>query len=205
VLFTRLEDDLVETLRERYSGSQQDRADRQAGEDAEEKPAVDPAAAFNALLDLRAAQIVKIERHPKADKLYIETLEIAGEERIIVSGLVPYYKEEELLNKKIIVAYNLKPAKLRGVESRGMLLAASLKKEDGTEQVEVLDAGDVPTGTKVELAGSAPGSPPAEISIDAFFTVPLVVRDYTVEAGGKALTLNGAPLRTRAIAAGEVH
>ncbi|MDR2759752.1 MAG: methionine--tRNA ligase [Spirochaetaceae bacterium] len=216
VLFSRLEDTLVDVLRDRYSGSQQDRADRQAGEGApgekagEGKPsshgeAPDPSAAFGSLLDLRTAQIVRIERHPKADKLYIETLEIAGEERIIVSGLVPFYKEEELLNKKIIAAYNLKPAKLRGVESRGMLLAASLRREDGSEQVEVLDAGDVPTGTRVELEGAGPGNPPAEIDIDTFLSVPLLVRDYTVEAGGKALTLKGAPVRTRTIAAGEVH
>jgi methionyl-tRNA synthetase len=213
VLFSKLEDDLVETLRARYSGSQQDRADRQAGEDAAktettdetEKGAVDIAAAFGAVMDLRAAQIVKIERHPKADKLFIETLEIAGEERVIVSGLVPFYKEEELLNKKIIVVYNLKPAKLRGVESRGMLLAASLKREDGSEQVEALDAGDVPTGTRVALEGAGPGNPPAEIDIDAFAAVPLLVRDYTVEADGKALTLNGKPIRTRTIASGEVH
>jgi methionyl-tRNA synthetase len=216
VLFSRLEDALVDALRDRYSGSQQDRAERRAAEGAgegkggEEKSsgpaeAPDPAAAFGALLDLRAAQIVKIERHPKADKLYIETLEIAGEERVIVSGLVPFYTEEELLNKKIIVAYNLKPAKLRGVESRGMLLAASLRKEDGSEQVEALDAGDVPTGTKVELEGAGPGNPPAEIDIDAFFSVPLLVRNYTVEAGGKALTLKGAPVRTRIISNGEAR
>ncbi|MDR0758536.1 MAG: methionine--tRNA ligase [Treponema sp.] len=207
VLFSRLEDALVDALRERYSGSQQDRAERQAGESAPDGAGAPPdiVAAFGALLDLRVAQIVKIERHPKADKLYIETLEIAGEERVIVSGLVPFYKEEELLNKKIILAYNLKPAKLRGVESRGMLLAASRKREDGSEQVEVLDAGDVPTGTRVELEGAGPGNPPGEIVIDAFFTVPLLVRDYIVEAGGKALTLNGTPVHTRAIAAGEVH
>jgi methionyl-tRNA synthetase len=207
VLFSRLEDDLTDALRERYSGSQRDRADRQAGEGAAAGEGAPPdiAAAFCALLDLRVARIVKIERHPGADKLYIETLEIAGEERVIVSGLVPFYKEEELLNRKIIVAYNLKPAKLRGVESRGMLLAASRRREDGPEQVEVLDAGDVPTGTRVELEGAGPGNPPVEIDIDAFFTVPLRVRNYTVEAGGKALILKGAPVRTGVIAAGEVR
>ena len=159
---------------------------------------------FIRLLDLRVAQIVKIERHPKADKLYIETLEIAGEERVIVSGLVPFYKEEELLGKKIIAAYNLKPAKLRGVESRGMLLAASLKDADGNETVEVLDAGDAPTGTRVTLEGVA-GEPPAEIDIDTFFSVPLAVADYTVVSGGTALFLDGKPIKTRVIANGGVH
>jgi methionyl-tRNA synthetase len=172
---------------------------------------------FPATMDLRVAKIVKIERHPKADKLYIETLEIANtegvlEERVIVSGLVPFYKEEELLNKHIIVAYNLKPAKLRGVESRGMLLAASDHNgplnEQGVaaERVEVLDAGDIPTGTRVTLDGAVvPETAPAEIDIDTFFSIPIAVKDNTVEAGGKAFTLKGAPIRTKVITDGEVH
>jgi methionyl-tRNA synthetase len=154
------------------------------------------------------AQIVKIERHPNAEKLYIETLDIAGEERVIVSGLVPHYREEELLNKKIIVAYNLKPAKLRGVESRGMLLAAETKKEDGSLVVEVLDAGDAPTGTRLDIEGdgeTAGAAPPGEIAIDAFFSVPLAVTDSTVVSDGKALLINGRPVRTRLVQNGGVH
>jgi methionyl-tRNA synthetase len=167
-------------------------------------------ACFEHVMDLRVAQIVKIERHPKADKLYIETLETGGadgiaEQRVIVSGLVPFYKEEELLGKRIIIAYNLKPAKLRGVESRGMLLAASKKDEEGRETVEVLDAGDSPAGTRVEIEGGGEFSPPVQIDIDAFFSVPLEVRDYTVMADGKALLLEGKPVRTRIVARGEVH
>jgi methionyl-tRNA synthetase len=175
-------------------------------------PAPEPAPAegadirFAKTLDLRVARIVKIERHPQADKLYIETLEIAGEERIIVSGLVPYYTEEELLGKHIILAYNLRAAKLRGVESRGMLLAASDKEgEGGAERVEVLDAGEVPTGTPVKIEGLETGEVPAEISIDTFFTIPLEVGDHRVTAGGRALTLEGKPILTRRISAGEVH
>jgi methionyl-tRNA synthetase len=232
VLFSKLEDDLVETLRERYSGSQKERdgaakaagpassraassADKAAADPPAAKPPMGPeeiAASFAATLDLRVAEIVKIERHPKADKLYIETLETAAgttgvpEERIIVSGLVPFYKEEELLGKRIIVAYNLKPAKFRGVESRGMLLAAADREgEGGAERVEVLDAAGIPTGTRVELAGTAGGQPPEEIDIDTFFTIPIVVQDHQVEAGGRALTLLGNPIRTKTIASGEVH
>ncbi|GHV63472.1 methionine--tRNA ligase [Spirochaetia bacterium] len=223
VLFAKLEDELVQELRERYSGSQKERE----AINNEEKAAPQAAAApdFAATMDLRVAKIVKIERHPKADKLYIETLEIGEgvqgtpEERVIVSGLVPFYKEEELLNRHIIVAYNLKPAKLRGVESRGMLLAASdhngpVKEQsaggmDGgaaAERVEVLDAGDTPTGTRVTLDGAAvPEIAPAEIDIDTFFSIPIAVKNNTVEAGGKAFTLNGAPIRTKVIGNGEVH
>jgi methionyl-tRNA synthetase len=208
ILFTKLENDLIEELRERYSGSQQVRAENRSAA-KQEAPAAgavkDPAALFSGTLDLRVAKIVKIERHPKADKLYIETLEIAGEERIIVSGLVPFYKEEELLGKHIIVAYNLKPAKLRGVESRGMLLAASDHDAEGNERVEVLDAGDVPTGTRISLEDGTPGVPPGEIDIDAFFTVPIIVREYRVETGGRALTAGNKPVLTRIISSGEVH
>jgi methionyl-tRNA synthetase len=215
VLFAKLEDDRIAGLRERYSGSQKERSGTPAPEkkQEDEKPAAPPAEPpelrFPKTLDLRVAKIVKIERHPKADRLYIETLEIAGEERVIVSGLAPFYKEEELLNKHIIVAYNLKPAKLRGVESRGMLLAASDRVTDGegkeTERVEVLDASGVPTGTRVAVEGGADGVPPEEIDIDAFFSVPLEVAGNRVLVNGKALTLDGKPLMTARIPKGGVH
>jgi methionyl-tRNA synthetase len=208
VLFAKLEDDLVETLRERYSGSQQDRQ-----KEAETKPA---APAFEETVDLRVAKIEKVERHPKADKLYVINLEtgegINGvrEERTIVSGLVPFYTEEQLLGKRIIVAYNLKPAKLRGIESRGMLLAAGDKGGVGTdgapiERVEVLDAGDTPTGTRLLPEGAHNAPTPAEIDIDTFFSYPMAVKDFVAQHGGKALCLNGKPVRTSVIPEGEIH
>jgi methionyl-tRNA synthetase len=224
VLFAKLEDEQIAELRDRYSGSQRERQ----GPDAAGKgapaaippaplPAPSPEAApvkrdFAGTLDLRVAKITKIERHPKADKLYIETLEIKNsqgvpEERIIVSGLVPFYKEEELLGKHIVVAYNLKAAKLRGVESRGMLLAASDHQgPGGAERVEVLDAGDSPAGSRVTREGDEPPAADLpEISIDDFFSVPLTVKDKRVEAEGRPLTLGGKPLVTRIISSGEVH
>ncbi|GAB1481344.1 methionine--tRNA ligase [Treponema sp.] len=236
VLFTKLEDELVDSLRGRYSGSQKERAERDVQPDStptsatNEAPAamaraqntapfatvepqaaqvqaeiiLDPAERFASLLDLRVAEIVKIERHPKADKLYIETLEIAGEERVIVSGLVPFYTEEELLGKRIIVAYNLKPAKLRGTESRGMLLAASDKSVPGSEIVEVLDAQTVPTGTRVAIEGLKLAESPGEIDIDTFFSVPIVTKDGKVSVAGKLLSVAGMPLSTVKVSNGEV-
>ena len=228
VLFTKLEDDFVNELRDRYSGSQKERAERDASAASDEASAgtaaSDQAAAVQAsvsvlaspaepleaddvrfakLVDLRVAEIVKIERHPKADKLYIETLDIAGEERVIVSGLVPFYKEEELLGKRIVVVYNLKPAKLRGVESKGMLLAASIKSEE-SEIVEVLDAGGAPTGTRVAVDGEAIQDAPAEIDIDTFFSMPIRASGGAVVVGGKALSIAGVPLRTAKVVDGEV-
>ncbi|MCL2804522.1 MAG: methionine--tRNA ligase [Treponema sp.] len=197
VLFAKLEDDQINILRERYSGTQKERQDQKQ---------------FSSVVDLRVAKIEKIERHPKADKLYIINLETAEgvtgirEERQIVSGLVQFYKEEDLFGKKIIVAYNLKPAKLRGIESRGMLLAAGDKNgTDGAERVEVLDAQDFPTGTRFLPQGEEPGAAPAEIDIDTFFSYPIAVKNYEVLYSGKKLSLNETPVLTRIISDGGVQ
>jgi methionyl-tRNA synthetase len=215
VLFERLEDERMAELREKYSGAQADRPPATPAPSVPPASSVTPASSvptaeeiekrFAETVDLRVAKIVKIEKHPKADKLYIETLDIAGEERVIVSGLVPFYSEEELLGRHIIVVYNLKPAKLRGVESRGMLLAASRKTADG-EIVEALDGEGAATGTRAHLEGfPPPPAPPVEIDIDTFSAMPITVRENTVYVGGRALCLDGKPLRTRRVENGEAH
>ncbi|MDR2521991.1 MAG: methionine--tRNA ligase [Spirochaetaceae bacterium] len=218
VLFQKLEEEHIARLRDRYAGNQKEREKMTQQEGKASAPStaapstaagaatVDAAARFAATVDLRVAKIIAVEKHPSADKLYIEKIDLgAGEERTIVSGLVPYYTAEELLGRSVIVAYNLKEAKLRGVASRGMLIAASAKNVDGGETVEVLDAAPAAAlcGTRVTVAGcetSAP--PPEEITIDDFFAVPLEVRDGFIEAGGAALLLNGAPLRTTRVVNG---
>jgi methionyl-tRNA synthetase len=210
VLFAKLEDDRINSLRERFSGSQSDR------QNEAHAPVPPPAekAPFEQTLDLRVAKIEKVEKHPKADKLYIISLEtgegVSGvrEERTIVSGLVGFYTGEQLLGKKIIVAYNLKPATLRGVESRGMLLAAGDNAGTPAERCEVLDAGDAPTGTRLLPQGASAqvaSAVPAEISIDTFLSYPITVKDFAVQSGGKNLCLNGKPVRTAVIGEGEVH
>lgn len=76
-------------------------------------------------VELKVGQIKEVCRVEKSDKLYKLSVDVGEENlRTIVSGLVPYYEEDELLNKQVVVVTNLKPAKLRGVESNGMLLAA---------------------------------------------------------------------------------
>ncbi len=76
-------------------------------------------------VELKVGQIKEVERVAKSKKLYKLQVDVGEKEpRTIVSGLVPYYKEEELLNKQVVVVTNLQPAKLCGVESNGMLLAA---------------------------------------------------------------------------------
>lgn len=82
-------------------------------------------------LDLRVAQIVKVEEIEGADRLYKLTLDV-GEigERIICAGIKEHYSKEELEGKKIIYFSNLKPRKMRGIESQGMLLAASTENHE---------------------------------------------------------------------------
>jgi len=75
-------------------------------------------------LDLRVADVLDAKPHPNADKLVVLDIDIGGEKRQIVAGIKSAYAPEKLRGKKIIVVANLEPAKLRGVESNGMLLAA---------------------------------------------------------------------------------
>ncbi len=81
-------------------------------------------------VDLRVAQIVVAERIPKADKLLRLEVDLGYEKRQILSGIAEWYTPEELIGRKIVVIANLAPRKMRGLESHGMLLAAS-HGEDG--------------------------------------------------------------------------
>lgn len=80
-------------------------------------------------LDIRVAKILSVEDHPKADRLYVLKLDVAGSQRQVVSGIKENYTKEELLGKSVVLLANLKPVKLRGVLSQGMLLAESQGKE----------------------------------------------------------------------------
>lgn len=101
-------------------------------------------------LDLRVALVEKIEVVPKADKLYILNLDLGYEKRVIVSSIREFYKPEDLEGKKIIVLVNLKPAKFRGVQSNGMLLAAE-SPETRSEVLTLLTVMDdsIPIGSRI--------------------------------------------------------
>ncbi len=103
-----------------------------------------------AKVQLRAAKILAAEPHPKADKLMVLQIDLGDERRQIVAGIRPRYPDPaQLVGKTIIVVANLKPAKLRGVESNGMLLAAHDPEGKAVIlTVEDLNAGVMP-GSKV--------------------------------------------------------
>lgn len=78
-----------------------------------------------ARLDFRVGKIVEVEKHPDADSLYVEKIDLGeGKLRTIVSGLVKYVPIEEMKDRLVLVLCNLKPAKMRGVMSEGELLWA---------------------------------------------------------------------------------
>ena len=91
-------------------------------------------------VDLRVAEVLTAERVPKTDRLLKLGIRIGEEERTVVAGIAAWYQAEQLVGRKIIVVANLKPAKLRGIESQGMLLAA----EDDAGNLALLE---VPPGT----------------------------------------------------------
>jgi methionine--tRNA ligase beta chain len=76
-------------------------------------------------VELRIATVKAAEPHPNADRLMVLQVDLGGEERQICAGIRNHYTPEDLLGKQIVVVANLEPAKLRGLESQGMLLAAS--------------------------------------------------------------------------------
>jgi len=96
-------------------------------------------------LDLRVAEVIKAEKHPNADKLLVFQLKVGDETRQVVSGIAKYYKPEELVGKKVVMVYNLKPVTLRGIESKGMLLTA----EKGKRLTMLSTLEDIESGATV--------------------------------------------------------
>lgn len=86
-------------------------------------------------IDLRVGTIISAEKHPKADKLLVFQVKMGTETRQIVSGVAEHYKPEDCVGKKVVVVANLAPRKLRGLESKGMILFAD-NMADGKETLE---------------------------------------------------------------------
>ncbi len=137
-LFPRIEDEKVEVKVE---------VEKKKKEKKMEMPKADLIDITDfAKVDLRVAKIVQAERVEGADKLLKLEIDIGSETRQIVAGIAKHYSPEELVGKKIVVVANLKPAKLRGIESNGMLLAAS----DENSVSILTPLKDVEIGSKVK-------------------------------------------------------
>ncbi len=130
-LFTKIEDEDIEKYRKKYGGMKESKDE------------------FSKL-DLRVAEVIDVKPHPNADKLYVLRINLGDGERQIVAGLKKYYNPEELKGKRIIVVKNMKPAKLRGEMSQGMLLAVVTK---DYSKVGVLFVEKSKPGEKVFIEG----------------------------------------------------
>jgi methionyl-tRNA synthetase len=176
--------------------------DAAAGPKAKSKPKKAPPVDVDpfAKLDLRVASIEEVREHPDADSLWAMTVDVGGETRSICAGLRAHLTAEELTGRRVVVLANLKPAKLRGIESRGMILASDRK--DG--KVVPIDPGDAPSGEPVVVEGIE-SHPKKKLSKSEFERAPLTVESGRVAYNGKVLRTasgeilcdsnDGAPVR----------
>ncbi len=133
----------------------EEKEDTPVDEETKKEPAAEPAAQAAPVLpevsieefakmDFRTARVLACEKVEKADKLLKLTVDIGGEVRTIISGIALHYSPEDLVGKDVVMIVNLKPAKIRGIESRGMVLAAV-----SGEKLSLVTAPGMPPGSKV--------------------------------------------------------
>jgi methionyl-tRNA synthetase len=209
VYFKPMDQKTMIALRDKYSGKnnkasnenkeKQPKKAEKKNTEPEVLPLDQQAAFFNANIELTVAKITDVKPNPEGEKLYIETLDDgSGSPRTIQSGLRMYLKESDLLGKHVIIASNLAPRTMRGVESRGMLLAGDYKDADGKDCVEVLDASWAKPGTKVVLEGAdVNAQKKAEINAGEFFSVQIMAKDGLVQIAGKKLLADGKEIKTQ--------
>ena len=193
-LFRKIEPKEITELRTKF-----------AGKKAEARPAFSD-------LDLEVGEIRSVSSHPDAEKLFVEKVMLGDGERQIVSGLVGHYFAEELVGKKVVIVKNLASAKLRGVESQGMLLAAvghesapphggKAPMEKGAVEVIFCDRSAV--GDKVLRKGEV-SSPKKALTISEFGKIKIEVKGFAVVCEGKPLATKSEELRLKNVKEGEV-
>lgn len=152
-------------------------------EKKDEKESKEPRSGFSEL-NLQVGKILSVSQHPEAEKLYVEKIDLGnGDIRQIVSGLKDYYTLEEMTGRSVIVVSNLKPAKLRGVESQGMVLLA----EDKNGTLGFLEAPNAPVGTHLVCKGITADNPD-KIKVDKFFKYELKSLGSHIEFEGDKIS-----------------
>ena len=126
---------------------QEEQANAQAVIEHEEEISIDD---FKTV-EMRVARITKCEEIPKSKKLYKLEVDLGYEKRTVCSGIKAFFTPAELEGKTVILVTNLKPVKLCGVESNGMVLAASVKKDGVSEKLTLVEPEDksIPLGSRV--------------------------------------------------------
>lgn len=143
ILFARIDvEEFMKTLNEAHDTQTKETKKEEKKTEAKEEITFED---FNKV-ELKVGEIIACEKHPKADRLLVETIDLGnGDVRQIVSGIAAHYEPSNLIGRKVIVVTNLKPAKLRGVESQGMILCAA----DGKDLDIITITKDMANGTLV--------------------------------------------------------
>eukprot|EP00195_Chlamydomonas_chlamydogama_P011043 CAMPEP_0202890242 /NCGR_PEP_ID=MMETSP1392-20130828/727_1 /ASSEMBLY_ACC=CAM_ASM_000868 /TAXON_ID=225041 /ORGANISM="Chlamydomonas chlamydogama, Strain SAG 11-48b" /LENGTH=435 /DNA_ID=CAMNT_0049573779 /DNA_START=27 /DNA_END=1334 /DNA_ORIENTATION=+ len=114
------------------------------------------------MLDIRVGTIVKVDKHPNADALYLEEIDVGEDKpRQVISGLVKFVPQDKMAGRRVLVVCNLKPAKMREVMSYGMVLCASNDAHDQVDPVNIPEG--VPNGERITFEGY-PGPPLEEVN-----------------------------------------
>lgn len=180
ILYKKIDEKLIEKFKSQFNGEKKS----------------DPWEA----VELRVGKIVAIEKHPTAEHLYVEKIDLGeAEPRTIVSGLVKFFEAEELLNKHVLVASNLNPAELSGTLSAGMVLGVSKKKK-----MELVDCSDITPGTLVYREGEMAAPRDRQIDLAEFKAAALRAVAGKVCIDGEQLFADGQELRMAQILNGKL-
>ena len=179
VLVEKLLDEDVKKFKEKFSSNKKGDGDKKGKikKNEQKQKSFDVSKA-----ELRVAKVIEVKDHPDADSLYVMKIDVGSVgKRKIVSGLKDYFSAKELVGKKIVVVCNLKPAKLRGVKSNGMLLAASKGKK-----LVLVEASGSKVGSLVS-AGVGGGTKQKQINIEDFAKIDFKVKGKKVFVGADVL------------------
>ena len=150
---------------------------------------------------IQVGEIIEAQRHPNADKLYVLNINLGEGKRQIVSKLVDFYQEEDIINKKILVLVNLKSIELRGIESQGMVLTAENKAH--TQLIFVDD--DIQLGSTISRQEQKVVNKFPLISLEDFSKARLNILKFSLMQEKKPLILNGKNIKTQLVDNGKIH
>lgn len=202
-LFVKLDDDRIEELKIKYSGTQASRNEERTVQEKEEQVSIEQQ--FANKVALKVAKIEEVEQHPGGERLYIIQLNTGSPEPTqIVSSIVPYYTKEELLGQNIILVENLKPANFRGVKSRGMLLAASDPTKEEHSTCEVIFAPQFEVGTQLHPFGTELPETRTQLKADVFFSYNMYSEEGIVKVNETTIGSGETPLTVSTYLNGEI-
>lgn len=196
ILFPKLKLKLAAKFKEQFSGPQS-RTESPQKEHKEKAESVTLEG-----LNLRVGRILEVRDHPDASRLYLMRVDVGEPEpRGLVAGLKAYFEPEALQGRKVLVLTNLKPAKLRGEISHGMIMAGS---KEGEARLDLLDLAGFEVGQRVVSEKGEAGPPLPEITIDQFGSVGLSIARGSLRAGDQACVIENRPVNAEHLDHGKV-